>query len=522
MRVHSHTTSGVKLDRREFLKITGMAAGAAALGGFGFSDVWAAGGSSDIELAYMPAEEAIKLFKAKKLSPVDVLKAQIRRIEALNSKVNCITYKHFDEAMEAAKISEGRYMRGNPRPLEGVTVGIKDENDVKGWKTTMGSMLLKDAEPAEENDAVIDLLQEAGAVLHIQTSVPELYLAPTTASHLWGVTGNPWNLYYTPGGSSGGSGAALAAGFATLATGSDMGGSIRIPASQCGLFGFKPPFQRVPTSEIAYESRGPMARNLTDMLLMQNVISGPHPKVHASLRPKLEYPLKYESVKGMKVVVDYARSMGPLDGEVEKSMNDTISMLKGLGCQIMVKDLGFKYEGDFQLWAKGLLSTSMGMLIEFGSQDKDALTPYAREFVDNYQGSLGPRQAFEADTLLTRYHRHIQKEVFGDGYQALVMPTMLTPYVPADWYMDAEKYFVISNGKKRSNTWNFLCTWVWNMLGRYPVMNVPVGVAKKHMPLGVQVIGNTFDDLTSMRLSAALETAAPSFYSGNRMPDFGS
>lgn len=334
------------------------------------------------------------------------------------------------------------------------------------------------------------------------------------------MTRNPWNLHYSPGGSSGGSGAALAAGFATLATGSDMGGSIRIPAAQTGVFGFKPPFQRVASSEIAYESSGPMARTLTDMLLMQNVIAGPHPKVHATLRPKLEYPLAYPSVRGMKVAVDYARGMGPLDAEVEKSMDDTVSMLKELGCEVVVKDLGFKYEGDFQSWAKGLLSTSMGMLLEAAARDRDALTPYVRMFLDGYRGRLGPKEAGEADALLARTHWRIQQQVFTAGFQALVMPTMLTPYVPADWNMDSDKDFVIVNGEKYEGRWDFLATWVWNMLSRYPVMNVPVGVSKKRVPLGVQVIGNTFDDLIAMRLSAALEMVVPRFYSGDLMPDF--
>lgn len=519
MKTHSQVTSSLKLDRRDFLKFTGMAAGATALGSLSISDAWAGSSSSDIELAYMPAEEAVKLFKAKKLSPVDVLKAQIKSIEALNSKVNCITYKHFDEAMEAAKISEARYMQGNPRPLEGVTVGIKDENDVKGWKTTAGTMILKDAEPAEENAAIIDLLQEAGAVLHIQTTVPELYLAFNAATHLWGITGNPWNLPYSPGGSSGGSGAALAAGFCTLATGSDMGGSIRIPAAQCGVFGFKPPFQRVPTTAISYEAYGPMARSLTDMLMMQNVIAAPHPKIHGSLKPKLDYPFEYAPVKGWKVVVDYGRSMGPLDASVEKSMDDTVSMLKDLGCQVSVKDLGVKYE-DFDIFAKGLLSTGMGMMIEAAAEHKDVLTHYTRIFVEQNAGKLGPNNAAEADALLARYHRHIQKEVFESGFNALVTPTMLTPYVPADWCMSDEKDFVITNGEKVYKKWNFVNTWLWNMLGNYPVMNVPVGLAPKNVPLGVQIVANTFDDLTAMQLSAALAKSAPRLYSGKMMPDF--
>ena len=135
-------------------------------------------------------------------------------------------------------------------------------------------------------------------MLHIQTTVPEFYLAGTTWTRLWGITRNPWNLQYTPGGSSGGSAAALAAGFTTLATGSDMGGSIRMPASQCGLYGFKPPFGRVPTSEVAYETNGPLARGFRDLALMQQVISGLHWKVHSSLRPKLDYPEQFSDVRG--------------------------------------------------------------------------------------------------------------------------------------------------------------------------------------------------------------------------------
>jgi amidase len=118
----------------------------------------------------------------------------------------------------------------------------------------MGSLVYKDAPFAKENSPIIDALEATGAVLHIQTTVPEFYLSVSASTYAWGTTRNPWNLEYSPGGSSSGSGAALAAGFATLATGSDMGGSIRLPASQCRLYGFKPPFGRVATSDISYES----------------------------------------------------------------------------------------------------------------------------------------------------------------------------------------------------------------------------------------------------------------------------
>ena len=182
------------------------------------------------------------MFRAKKASPVDLLKAQIERIEALNSKINCITDAHFDEARKEARESEARYRRGEARPLDGITVAIKDEFARPGWRITQGSLIYKDLPPATENAAIVDLLEAAGAVMPFQTTVPEFYLFLGASTRAWGTTRNPWNLEYSPGGSSAGSGAALAAGFATLALGSDMGGSIRIPAAQTGGYGFRPPF----------------------------------------------------------------------------------------------------------------------------------------------------------------------------------------------------------------------------------------------------------------------------------------
>jgi amidase len=245
---------------------------------------------SDDPLSYASVDDLMAMFRARKASPVDLLKAQIKRIEALNPKINCITYKHFDEALKEAQQSEDRYRRGDARPLEGITVAIKDEFNRPGWRTTQGSLIFKGSPPATENSAVIDSLEAAGAVMPIQTTVPEFYLFMGASTRAWGTTHNPWNLEYSPGGSSAGSGAALAAGFATLAMGSDMGGSIRVPASQNGLYGFRPPFGRVASGEVAMSTAGPLARRFDDIVHLQNVIVGPSDKIMAGIRPRLDYP----------------------------------------------------------------------------------------------------------------------------------------------------------------------------------------------------------------------------------------
>jgi amidase len=464
------------------------------------------------ELFFITAMEALKLFRARKLSPVELLKAQIQRIESWNERVNCIAYTHLDEAMRQARESERRYRNGSARPLEGIPCAIKDDADVTGWRHHWGSLLLKDKEPAQWDHPVVDLIRNAGAVMHLQTTAPEFFLAGVTWSRLWGVTRNPWNMDYTPGGSSGGSAAALAAGFTTLALGSDMGGSIRIPASMCGLYGFKPPFGRVPTSEVAYETFGPLARTFDDMNLMQQIIGTPHPYMHASLKPKLDYPASYGSVRSWKVAVDTLSAYNaPSDATVTGSMNEAMECLKEIGCEVEVIDLGFRHD-DFEIMLSGLMSTEMGMLTVIASQNRDLLTPYVKDFLETYGDKVGPQYAVQAAELLLRCQLQVQEKVFTKGFNAIVMPTMLTPYVKADWFSSSETATVTINNKQVQSRMGFFTTWMWNLLGRYPVVNVPTGMTKENIPLGMQIIANTFDDLTAFQLANAYARSAPAFY----------
>ena len=490
--------------------------------------------SPEVELAYLAVDEQIRRFKAGTLSPVDVLEAQIARIKELNGplnisndeprdfmnfngKINAVAYEHFDQARKAAKESEARYKAGTARALEGITVAVKDENDVEGWRVSMGSLPLKDAPLCEENTAIIDKLLEAGAVLHIQTTVPELYVHIQTWSRLWGVTRNPWNLHYAVGGSSGGSGAALAAGFATLATGSDMGGSIRIPSSQCGVYGFRPPFGRVATSEISFETLGPMARTFDDLVRMQNVVCGPHPKSHASIRPKLEYPTEYESLKGVKIALDYFGGWidAGVDDTVRKSLSDAADALRSQGAIVDEIDLGWKKDLIYETFAKGLMSTAMGEMLLTAREFKDKMTTYASKFLD-VMSATGPAEMARSDELTTMLHRQLQEEVYGKGYAALIMPTLLTPYLPAT--NDPTKDMVYINGKTVPGM-DFVVTYPWNLLSRYPVVDVPVGVADNNVPIGMQVIGNTFDDLAAFRVAYGYSRAGLRLYQGEAFPD---
>ena len=260
------------------------------------------------DLHYLTATEALRLFRSRELSPAELMAAVIARAEAVEPAINAFAETRYEQAMDQAREAEARYAgRGpEPGPLEGLPVAVKEEAPIEGQRNTLGSVPLRDV-VADHTAVFVQRIIDAGGIVHARSTTPEFSCAPFTWTKLWGVTRNPWNTAYSPGGSSGGSAAALAAGSATLATGSDIGGSIRIPASFCGVTGFKPPYGRVPELEIFnldhYCHEGPLARNVADCALLQNVIAGPHWSDVASLRPKLEIPAQLEPVAGLRIAL---------------------------------------------------------------------------------------------------------------------------------------------------------------------------------------------------------------------------
>ena len=492
------------------------------------------------ELAYMPATVQIALFKAGIITPSDVLEAQIAQVKKYNGvyntdrrdllnelntfnagKVNAICFDRFAEARQAAKAATERYRNGTARRLEGVTVGVKNENAVVGWRVDMGSLVLKDNPVCTEDCPIIERLKAEGALLVFSTTIPELYLSAMTWSRLYGVTRNPWNLAYGVGGSSGGSGASLAAGFCTLATGSDMGGSIRIPACMNGVYGFKPPLGRVPTSEIAYESLGPLTRTFDDLVLMQDILAGPHPKKHATLRPKLDYPTEYKSLKGTKIAVCYFNEWieGGCDKEVNQVMDRIVMALKKAGAEVKIinSDWGTRH-GELMTFMAGLLSTEMYELIDvLETNPKDLFCCNVTPLLSQTK-NLHPRSLMKATKMGELAHAEVQKYVFEDGCIALIMPTLATPFVSAAFQADKDNGAVI-NGKTIYS--NEIClTPVWNLLNRYPVVDMPVMLSSKRVPIGVQIVGNTFDDLAAFRVAAGLSKVIPQMFTGDRFPDF--
>ncbi|MDX1711487.1 MAG: amidase, partial [Rhodovibrionaceae bacterium] len=300
----------------------------------------------DTDLCYLSATDARAAFKARSLSPVEVMQALIARAEAVEPHINAMPMTYFERAMDHARAAESRFMRRNARirPLEGIAVAIKDETAIKDEITTQGSLIHRNRRDAAD-DIVVERLRRAGAIFIGRTAAPEFSCVSFTHSRLWGVTRNPWNPDYTPGGSSGGAGASLAAGTTTLANGSDIGGSIRIPASACGVVGFKPPYGRVPEAWPYnldfYCHEGPMARSVGDCGLFQNVIAGPHPRDIASLKPKLRIPEAFGDVKGWRIAVSMDLGYFRVDEEVRRNTEAALDVFRALGATVEPVDLGW-------------------------------------------------------------------------------------------------------------------------------------------------------------------------------------
>lgn len=476
----------------------------------------------DDELCFLSAAELLALFKARKLSPVEVLKAQIARAERINPQINCFTHTYFDDALAAARESEARWMKGDPRPLEGIVTSVKDEEAMTGWPVTTGSLLLKD-QKAETNTPVVDKLLAAGAVLHAQTTAPEFYFVSVTWSRLWGVTRNPWNLQATVGGSSGGAGASLSAGLATLATGSDMGGSIRIPSSLNGLYGFKPPHGRVPLSpggEIMPQgSSGPMARSLGDLALLQSAINGPHPRQISALRPQMQYPGSYPGIRDWKIAYSFDLGWAVLDPDVRRNTEAALLVLETQGARVEEVKLAWNPDQVRMALAIALLSTGMGeLLLQIKELNQaDLLTTYGRFFLALTEQKIGARQLGEAQRYADELFRQYDA-LFDNGFRAFVCPTVTTTRIPADFDFTTSKLVV--DGQEVDPLTGWLLTPPFNLMYTIPVVNVPTGLAANHVPTGMQIATRSYDDLTAFQVAAAYEAAAPRFFTGDLMPDF--
>ena len=469
------------------------------------------------DLCYLGATEALNLFRARKLSPVELLDAIIARAATVEPTLNAFCFRYFDEARAAARIAEKAYLNQTARALEGLPLAVKDEAGIAGKITTNGSLLLKDY-VAPETDVAMRRLLNAGAIVHARTTTPEFSCAFVTWSKLWGVTRNPWNPAITPGGSTGGGAAALAAGTATLATGTDIGGSIRMPAAMCGIAGYKPPYGRVPQyppwNLDTYSHEGPMARSVADCALMQNVISGPHPSDIASLWPKIRIPPEFENIRHWQVA--YAPGLGimDVDDDIRRCTERAVEAFRSAGARVEEVDPGWDRR-KCEKTAMIHFSLIMGAYFRKhygGKQQRAQLTTYLNHFLD-VSGEVSPENIL-AELEYTNAMQASLGEVFRK-YRVLIAPTVATTRIAADF--DYSRDEVVIAGKKVNPFLGWTLTWPFNTLSRCPVLNLPCGMADNGVPAGIQIVGRPYDDISVFQAGAAFEAAmgGPFIRAGN-------
>ncbi|WP_332851690.1 amidase [Duganella sp. S19_KUP01_CR8] len=470
---------------------------------------------------YLPATELLAQFRTGTLDPADYLETLIEAAHRQQATVNCAASLHLDAARAMALEARRRYAEGTARPLEGVPVIIKEETSVKGWPRPLASLVYRD-KIATENHPIVDKLLEAGAIPYFQATNPEFCVLGHTWSKLYGVTGNPWATAYSCGGSSGGSGAALAAGVAPLATGSDMAGSIRLPASLCGVYGYKPPFGRLacaPGDEyMAQAVEGPMTRTFDDLVLMQNVLGGAHPNSYTTL-PFTPLPTEYGDLHGVRIAYSPAFGHPALADDIRRNMMTALDGLRERGAVIEEVALHWDLEEVNRVLLEGLRALFVDEFMrDIPHAELHKLNSYT---ADLHEKAGGPRASVMPSAALgQRLQREMQGKVWGKGYSAFICASMLTTDLAADQDPVAEPLLDI-NGHQIDAYLGWCLTPPFNLLNRYPVMAVPTGLSELGVPTGMQIVANAYDDETVFRIGANHARAGTSQLFIERFPTMG-
>jgi aspartyl-tRNA(Asn)/glutamyl-tRNA(Gln) amidotransferase subunit A len=458
----------------------------------------------------MSAAELSSAYALKDVSPVEATEACLTRIEALDSEVNSFCHLDAELSRVEAEQSEARWLAGEPlSPLDGVPVAIKDILYTKGWPTLRGSRTIDPAGPWNDDAPTVARLREAGAVLIGKTTTPEFGWKGSTDSPLTGVTRNPWNKEKTPGGSSGGSSAALAARFCPLALGTDGGGSIRIPASFAGVFGLKPSFGRVPAFPLSpfgtVAHVGPMSRTVLDSAMLMNVISKPDARDwHALPYEPTDYAAGIEApLKGKRIA--YSPRLGyakKVIGEVENLVAAAVKRLERLGAHVEEVDPS---TDDPSRIFQTLWWASAGHLLGDLPEDKKALLdPGLRKMAE--EGRQIPLKDYLAATLARGAYGSKLRQ-FMEKYDFIATPATATPAFGVGMLSPLD-----DDGRAWMQWTPF--SFPFN-LTQQPAASVPCGCTSDGLPVGLQIVGRMYDDIGVLAASYAYELSDPQY---NKVP----
>lgn len=465
------------------------------------------------DICALDAVAIADLVRRRELSPVEVTKAHLERMDRLEPVLHAFCTPTPELALATAKAIEDDLVAGRAvGPLAGVPVGVKDLICTAGIKTVSGSPVYEEFVP-DEDDVVVERLKAAGAVILGKTNVPEFGYSGVGHNPVFETTRNPWNTNLTPGGSSAGSGAAVASGMCPFALGSDGGGSIRIPSAHCGIYGLKASMGRVPlypgTKDERYpgvssweslEHIGPMSRTVSDAALMMSVIAGPDPRDRFSL-PEAPYDWRETvkgDIKGLKVALSIDWGYAAVDPRVRQVVTEAARVFETeLGCVVEEAHPGWSDPfGAF--WGLVAAESDLKGMRALLKTHGDRMSPHLVAFLNT------PWTAEDfTDALMTRKAVNNKMWRFMQTYDLILTPTLAVPPFALD-IQGPEKI----DGRMVANTQWLAFTFPLNMTGQ-PAATVPAGFTDDGLPVGLQIIGRHLDDALVLKASAAFERARP-------------
>ncbi|MEX2550271.1 MAG: amidase [Nitriliruptoraceae bacterium] len=476
------------------------------------------------ELAYAGVRELAERIRSRELSPVELMDAVVARIEARNPSLNALVYTAFDEAREEAKRAEADVAEGSPLgALHGIPVAMKDLFDFKpGWPSTLGGIrALKDFS-MDARCVFVERVEAAGAIVVGKTNSPVMGFRGTCDNPLFGATRNPFDLERNPGGSSGGSAAAVADGLLPMAEGTDGGGSIRIPAAWCSLYGYQPSFGRVAsvvrpnawgnTMPFLYE--GALTRSVEDAALTLNVLSGSDRRDPFSWDDDTDLTtVLHRPLTGKRIAYSPDLGVYPVDRRVAGAVAGAVEAFEEAGAHVEQIDIDLPYTAVelAELWSRHIMLVNVGALENFKANGLDLMRDHPDDFPPKYRMWVETARRQTVPELLADYN--LRTEVYDaiagvfEQYDLLVAPTLATLPVRNAPVAGETVGPTEIEGVAVEELIGWCLTFFTNFSG-HPAANVPAGLVEG-LPVGMQIIGDRYGDADVLAASAAFERIRP-------------
>jgi amidase len=461
-------------------------------------------GVNQQQLCFLPAAELVQLIRGRELSATEVMQAHLDQIERHNPAVNAVVTLLPERALDGARALDTRLAKGEPvGPLCGLPVAHKDLVPTKGIRTTFGSPVYADFVP-DQDAIIVERLAGNGAVTIGKTNTPEFGAGSQTFNAVFGATHNPYDLQKTCGGSSGGAAAALASGMIPIADGSDLGGSLRNPASFCNVVGLRPSAGRVPSwpslsAWFGLSVVGPMARTVSDVALMMSAIAGPDPRSPISIeQPASQFTQPLErDCRGLRIA--WSRNLGglPVAPEVTRVLEAHRRVFEQMGCVVEEAEPDLRDADEiFQVMRAWNFELAYGALFE---TDRERMKDTVVWNIEQGARLTGPQLGAAERKRTLLFHRMRE---FMDNYDFLVAPVVQV--LPFDVTVP---YVTEINGEQLTTYIDWMKSCYQVSVTGQPALSVPCGFSEQGLPVGVQIVGRYHDDFGVLQLGHAFEQA---------------